>query len=116
MILLFGPPCYAAEHRVRLPPQQEMVEDTRGTNLFFTTDLEKAIRAADMIFVSVSTPLKDAGIGAGYAPDLVNWEKIARMIARVCLRFDSSAWLASVAVETVPLTLGLLQSLPLPIY
>jgi UDPglucose 6-dehydrogenase len=63
------------------PSMQEMLEDVRGQNLFFTNDAEAAIRSAEMVFVSVSTPLKEGGIGAGYAPDLVNWEKIARMIA-----------------------------------
>ncbi|KAL1504526.1 hypothetical protein AB1Y20_010928 [Prymnesium parvum] len=60
----------------------ETLEEVRGTNLFFTTDLEAAIASAEMVFVSVSTPLKDSGVNKGYAPDLQHWEKMARVIAK----------------------------------
>jgi hypothetical protein len=39
-------------------------------NLFFTTDVDGAIKEAEMIFVSVNTPTKSHGIGAGRAADL----------------------------------------------
>jgi UDPglucose 6-dehydrogenase len=60
---------------------QEALEEVRGTNLFFDTDQKKAIAAADVVLVSVSTPLKHGGFGAEYAPDLQHWEKMARLIA-----------------------------------
>ena len=63
------------------PSLQEVLEEVRGVNLFFESDLVKAIAAADMLLVSVSTPLKDDGFGANYAPDLCHWEKMARLIA-----------------------------------
>eukprot|EP00965_Chrysotila_dentata_P213937 6187931-Pleurochrysis_carterae.AAC.2 len=47
------------------PSMQEVIEDVRGVNLFFSTDFASAIKAADMIMVSVSTPLKTEGTGAG---------------------------------------------------
>jgi UDPglucose 6-dehydrogenase len=50
-----------------------------------------------MIFVSVSTPLKDSGVGAGFAPDLQHWERIARLIARL-----SSSSKVIVERSTVP--------------
>ena len=53
----------------------------RGVNLFFETDLAKAVTSADIILVSVSTPLKHSGMGANFAPDLQHWERIARLIA-----------------------------------
>merc|ERR1719445_1530130 len=65
------------------PGLQEVVENARGRNLFFSTDLDSAIREASMIFVSVNTPTKKYGIGAGKAADLKNWELAARHIARV---------------------------------
>ena len=65
------------------PGLQETLEEVRGTNLFFTTDMEKAIDSAQMIFVSVSTPLKDSGVGMGFAPDLQHWERMARTIAKL---------------------------------
>lgn len=63
------------------PGLQEILEDVRGTNLFFDTKINQAIKSADMILVSVSTPLKSGGMGAGYAPDLQHWERMARRIA-----------------------------------
>lgn len=62
---------------------QELVESCRGKNLFFSTDIEGNIKAADMIFISVNTPTKDYGHGAGSAADLRYIENCARTIARV---------------------------------
>ena len=53
---------------------------SRGRNLFFTTDVEKGIRESKIIFVSVNTPTKTFGSGAGKAADLQFWEKSARLI------------------------------------
>ncbi|CBI15150.3 unnamed protein product, partial [Vitis vinifera] len=55
----------------------------RGRNLFFSTNVEKHISEADIIFVSVNTPTKTRGLGAGKAADLTYWESAARMIADV---------------------------------
>lgn len=60
-----------------------VVREARGRNLFFSTDIEGAIREAEVIFVSVNTPTKTFGAGAGKAADLQYWEKTARMIKRV---------------------------------
>jgi len=65
------------------PGLQAVVESARGRNLFFSTDVEKAIVEADMIFISVNTPTKTYGIGAGRAADLKYVELCARQIARV---------------------------------
>lgn len=55
----------------------------RQPNLFFTTDVERAIAEADVVFVSVNTPTKFAGIGAGFASD-ISWVELAvRTIAEV---------------------------------
>lgn len=59
-----------------------LVKQARGRNLFFSTDVEGAIDRADVIFVSVNTPTKTFGEGAGRAPDLQYWEKTARTIVR----------------------------------
>jgi len=64
------------------PGIYDIVKATRGRNLFFSPDIEKGIRENDIIFVSVNTPVKDFGIGAGYAADLQYWEKTAREILR----------------------------------
>ncbi len=65
------------------PGLQELVESARGKNLFFSTDIKTAIREADVIFVSVGTPTKHYGKGAGRAADLKYIESAARMIAEV---------------------------------
>ncbi|MFN2236906.1 MAG: UDP-glucose 6-dehydrogenase [Anaerolineales bacterium] len=62
------------------PGLKEVVEQTRGKNLFFSTEVEKNIANADIIFVSVNTPTKTFGRGAGRAADLQYWEKVARQI------------------------------------
>jgi UDPglucose 6-dehydrogenase len=65
------------------PGLDEVVKSRLGKNLFFSTDIDDAIREADMIFVSVNTPTKLYGKGAGRAADLKNWELAARNIAKV---------------------------------
>jgi len=62
------------------PGLDEVVRRARGRNLFFTTDVAAGIAAADIIFVSVNTPTKAFGEGAGRAADLQYWEKTAREI------------------------------------
>lgn len=62
------------------PGLDEIVKQTRGINLFFSTDIPKAIKEADIIFVSVNTPTKTFGYGAGMASDLQYWEKTANQI------------------------------------
>ncbi len=65
------------------PGLDEVVATARGRNLHFTTDIRGAIAAAEMIFVSVGTPTKSYGIGAGRAADLRFIESAARIIAEV---------------------------------
>jgi UDPglucose 6-dehydrogenase len=62
------------------PGLDEMVYATRNKNLFFSTDINHHISEADIIFVSVNTPTKTFGQGAGKAADLQYWEKTARQI------------------------------------
>jgi len=57
-----------------------VVREARGRNLFFSTDIAAGIREADIIFVSVNTPTKTFGHGAGMASDLQYWEKTAHEI------------------------------------
>src|SRR5512133_3145633 len=64
------------------PGLLEVVKRARGRNLFFSTDIEAGIAAADIIFVSVNTPTKTFGEGAGRAADLQYWEKTARQILK----------------------------------
>ncbi|WVQ95888.1 hypothetical protein IAU59_002987 [Kwoniella sp. CBS 9459] len=65
------------------PGLDEVVKSARGRNLFFSTDVDKGILEADLIFVSVNTPTKKSGIGAGFAADLKFLQLATRRIAEV---------------------------------
>lgn len=65
------------------PGLNDIVRKTRGKNLFFSSDIDKAIEEADLIFISVNTPTKTYGKGKGQAADLKYVESCARHIARV---------------------------------
>lgn len=65
------------------PGLAEVVKEARGRNLFFSTEVDKAIDEAQMIFISVNTPTKTYGSGKGMAADLKYIELCARQIARV---------------------------------
>ncbi|MBU7569370.1 MAG: UDP-glucose 6-dehydrogenase [Flavobacterium sp.] len=65
------------------PGLSDVVAEARGRNLFFSTEVEKAIDEAEMIFISVNTPTKTYGSGKGMAADLKYIELCARQIARV---------------------------------
>ncbi len=64
------------------PGLEQLVAQSRGRNLFFTTDIEGAVQECDIIFVGVNTPTKMFGKGAGRASDLQYWEATARNIAK----------------------------------
>jgi len=66
------------------PGLLKVVKEARGRNLFFQTDVAAATTDADIIFVSVNTPTKMFGEGAGKAADLQFWEKTAHEILANC--------------------------------
>ncbi|CAH1153451.1 unnamed protein product [Phaedon cochleariae] len=63
------------------PGLDKVVKTCRGRNLFFSTDITKAILEAELIFISVNTPTKIVGNGKGRAADLKYVEGAARLIA-----------------------------------
>ena len=63
------------------PGLSDLVAEARGRNLFFSTETERAIREADIIFISVNTPTKTYGQGAHRAADLRYVESVSRAIA-----------------------------------
>jgi UDPglucose 6-dehydrogenase len=67
------------------PGLAEVVAKARDKNLFFSTDVDKAIHEADMIFIAVNTPTKTYGKGKGMAADLTYIEQCARRIAEVAM-------------------------------
>jgi UDPglucose 6-dehydrogenase len=73
----------SAELPIYEPGLDEVVKAALGRNLFFSTDVDQAIIDADIVFVSVNTPTKTFGEGAGCASDLQYWELCARRIKAV---------------------------------
>eukprot|EP00262_Sarcandra_glabra_P004152 TRINITY_DN15135_c0_g1_i1.p1 TRINITY_DN15135_c0_g1~~TRINITY_DN15135_c0_g1_i1.p1 ORF type:complete len:483 (-),score=29.94 TRINITY_DN15135_c0_g1_i1:61-1509(-) len=65
------------------PGLDDVVKSCRNKNLFFSSDVETHVSDSDIVFVSVNTPTKTRGLGAGKAADLTYWESAARMIADV---------------------------------
>ena len=64
------------------PGLPEIVKRRRGKNLYFSSNIKEKIAEADMVFISVNTPTKQKGIGAGKASDLKWVEACAREVAR----------------------------------
>jgi len=65
------------------PGLDTVVKEARNRNLFFSTNVEDAIKEAEMIFIAVNTPTKYFGAGKGMASDLQYVELCARQIAKV---------------------------------
>ncbi len=64
------------------PGLKEILKRCRNRNLFFSNRVNENISSADMIFISVNTPTKTKGIGAGQASDLKWIEASARQIGK----------------------------------
>lgn len=63
------------------PGLDDVVKKCRGKNLFFSTEVFKAIEESELIFISVNTPPKVNGLSKGRAADLKHVEGCARLIA-----------------------------------
>ncbi len=63
------------------PGLSEIINECRGKNLFFSTNIKESIETSQMIFIAVNTPTKTYGIGAGEASDLKFVESCARDIS-----------------------------------
>ncbi|RFC43972.1 MAG: UDPglucose 6-dehydrogenase [Verrucomicrobia bacterium] len=94
------------------PGLDELVREARGRNLFFSTDVTGAIREADIIFVSVNTPTKMNGIGAGRAADLRYVESVARTIAEVATTPKIIVEKSTVPVRTATTIQEILEAHP----
>ena len=89
------------------PGLREIIKRNRDKNLFFSCEIAKTIKEADMVFISVNTPTKRSGFGAGYASDLKWVESSARQVAEY-----SSGHTIVVEKSTVPVrTAELIQNI-----
>jgi UDPglucose 6-dehydrogenase len=96
------------------PGLDEIVKKCRGKNLFFSTDVDKAIAAADVIFISVNTPTKTCGMGAGRAANIKNCELCARNIAKVAKTSKIVVEKSTVPVRTAQAVSRVLQATAAP--
>ena len=64
------------------PGLSEILKDVRNKNLTFSSNVENSIKNSDMVFISVNTPIKKKGIGAGQTSDLRWVESCARQICK----------------------------------
>ena len=92
------------------PGLSEIIKKCRGKNLYFSTDLERHISEADMIFISVNTPTKTKGIGAGKASDLKWVESSARQIAKYAKGFTIVVEKSTLPVRTAHTIKAILES------
>jgi len=63
------------------PLLKELIDQVRGVNLFFSTEVDKAIRESQVIFIAVNTPNKTYGMGQNGGYDLSAYESVARQVA-----------------------------------
>lgn len=102
------------------PGLHEMVQlprkgdDTRRQNLFFSTDVAGAIQKADLIFISVNTPTKTVGVGAGRASDVAYVEAAARQIAEVATSDKIVVEKSTVPVGTADSIRGIFDAIARP--
>ena len=85
------------------PGLKEVVKRNRNRNLFFSTNIQESISEAEMIFISVNTPTKLSGMGAGYASDLKWVESSARQVAKYAKGHTIIVEKSTVPVKTAEL-------------
>ncbi len=92
------------------PGLDEIIKKCRGKNLFFSNEIKKSISEADIIFISVNTPTKTKGIGAGYASDLKWIEASARQIAEYASKHTIIVEKSTLPVRTAETIKDILES------
>ncbi len=91
------------------PGLAQVIKIVRNRNLFFSTEIDKAIEEADMIFISVNTPTKTYGKGKGKAADLKYIERCARQIAAVAKSDKIVVEKSTIPVRTASAIKSILQ-------
>ncbi len=92
------------------PGLEEIVKERRGKNLHFSTNIQSNIKKADMIFISVNTPTKIKGIGAGQASDLKYVEASSREISKYAEGFTIVVEKSTLPVKTAQTIKDILES------
>ncbi len=92
------------------PGLDKIVHECRDKNLHFSTDIKKQIAEADMVFISVNTPTKTKGIGAGKASDLKWVEACARQVATFSVGYTIVVEKSTLPVRTAEVIKSILQA------
>jgi len=92
------------------PGLEELIAKTRNKNLFFSTNIKEAIESADIIFISVNTPTKTKGLGAGKSSDLKWVEASAREVARYSKGYTIVVEKSTLPVRTAEVIKNILNS------
>ncbi len=92
------------------PGLSEIIKRCRNRNLFFSTLIEDKIRNADMVFISVNTPTKTKGVGAGKASDLKWVEACARQVAKFAKGHTIVVEKSTLPVRTAEVIKSILES------
>ncbi len=92
------------------PGLEDVVRRCRGNNLTFSTDVQKCISEADIVFISVNTPTKTKGIGAGKASDLKWVESCARQISKYAKGHTIVVEKSTLPVRTGEVIIDILES------
>ena len=92
------------------PGLEALIKKCRGKNLFFSNKVEESIANADIIFISVNTPTKTKGIGAGFASDLKWIESSARQIAKFARKHTVVVEKSTLPVKTAETIKTILNS------
>ena len=92
------------------PELDQIIKSVRNKNLFFSNDIRGSIEIADMIFISVNTPIKTRGIGAGQASDLTWVESSTREIAKYAKGHTIVVEKSTLPVKTAQIIQSILSS------
>ncbi len=92
------------------PGLKKIIKNCRDKNLFFSINVEKEIKNADMIFISVNTPTKTKGVGAGQASDLKWVEASARQVAKYATGYTIVVEKSTLPVKTAEVIKNILEN------
>ncbi len=92
------------------PGLENIIKKCRGINLFFSNKIEECISRADIIFISVNTPTKAKGVGAGFASDLKWIESSSRLIAKFAKNHTVVVEKSTLPVKTAETIKAILNS------
>tara|TARA_Y100000589_G_scaffold118994_1_gene113247 strand:- start:24871 stop:26319 length:1449 start_codon:yes stop_codon:yes gene_type:complete len=92
------------------PGLKNIIKESRGKNLFFSTNISEKISDADMIFISVNTPTKTKGVGAGKSSDLKWVEASARQVAKYARGYTIVVEKSTLPVRTAEVIQSILNS------